>query len=152
MYGCFRGVRSLGSNILKGYFPLKTGYRQTYDLWANYKIRKGLIGINFSHLADAYGNIELPMVIEFKFQAEDILKDFDKDIKYFTDIDLIICWDLDGSRLAKQNVKAELISSQDILFFGTNHKLIWPRAYNLGTASEKPVIALRKYIQDFESK
>ncbi|GAI37731.1 unnamed protein product, partial [marine sediment metagenome] len=141
----------LGANILKGYFPLKTGYRQTYDLWTNYKIRKDQIGGKFSHLADSYGYIELPVVIEFKFQAEDILKDFEKDIKYFTDIDLIICWDLDESKLARQNVKAELIQSQDVLFFGSNYKLIWPGAYNLGTASEKPVISIRKFIQDLIS-
>ncbi len=138
----------LGAKVLKGYFPLKTGYRQTYDLWANYKITKDLIGSKLSNIADSYGNIELPIVIEFKFQAEDILRDFEKDIKYFTDIDLIVCWDLDESRLARQNIKAELIQSQDVLFVRSNYKLIWPGAYNLGTASEKPVISLRKFIQD----
>lgn len=153
-YGQEAGVVALfhelvASGILKGYYTLKTGYKQTYDLWGIYRIKKDLIGSRFRHLANDYGEIELPIIIEFKYSAEDILSDFEKDIKYFTDIDLIVCWDLDEIKFSKQNVKVEIIPKDEILFYGSNYKLIWPGAYNLGTASEKPVIALRKLIEEY---
>ncbi|BAI81568.1 hypothetical protein DEFDS_2120 [Deferribacter desulfuricans SSM1] len=139
----------VASKILKGYYTLRTGYKQTYDLWGRYRINKKLIGSNFHHLAEYSDMIDLPIIIEFKYKAEDILNDFEKDIKYFTDIDLIVCWDLDTLKFSKHNVKVEPISEDDILFYGSNYKLIWPGAYNLGTASEKPVIALRKVVEDY---
>jgi molecular chaperone HtpG len=139
----------IGSNILKGYYTLKTGYKQTYDLWGIYRIKMDMVGSKFKGLADVYGNIEIPLIIEYKFKAEDILKDFEDNIKYFIDVDLIVCWDLDEIKFAKQNVKVELLPKEEVFFFGSNYRLIWPGAYNLGTAGEKPVLALRKFIQDY---
>ena len=139
----------VASGILKGYYTLKTGFKQTYDLWGKYKIEKKLIGSKFHSFANEYGMIELPIIIEFKYKAEDILSDFEKDIKYFTDIDLIVCWDLDPRKFSKHNTKVEPLSEDGILFYGSNYKLIWPGAYNLGTASEKPVIALRRVVEDY---
>ncbi len=100
---------------------------------------------------DDYDNIEIPAIIEFKFKAEEILKEFEDNLKDFIDIDLIVCWDLDEAKFAKQNVKVELISKDEVFFFGSNYRLVWPGAYNLGTAGEKPVLALRKLIQDYVS-
>ena len=139
----------VASGILKGYYTLKTGYKQTYDLWGIYRIKKDYISKSFHHLANEYGIIEYEIIIEFKYKAEDILSDFEKNIKYFTDIDLIVCWDLDETKFAKQGVKVEPLNKEDIFFYGSNYKLIWPGAYNLGSASEKPVLALRKFIQDY---
>jgi len=137
------------SGLLKGYYTLKMGYKQTYDLWGIYRIKKEYVDNNFHHLANEYGIIETPIIIEFKYRAEDILDDFEKNIKYFTDIDLIVCWDLDETKFTKQGVKVEPLTKKDVFFYGSNYKLIWPGAYNLGTASEKPVLALRKFIQDY---
>jgi len=93
----------------------------------------------------------LPCVIEFKYKAETILDDFNGDIKYFTDIDLIVCWDLDENKFAKERVEVEQLDPEDILFFGSNYKLIWPGAYNLGSASEKQVLSIRKFLQDYNA-
>ena len=139
----------VASGILRGYYTLKTGYKQTYDLWGKYRVEKKLISPKFHHLANEYGMIELPIIIEFKYKAEDILSDFERDIKYFTDIDLIVCWDLDPLKFSKHNVKVEPLSEDEILFYRSNYKLIWPGAYNLGTASEKPVISLRKVVENY---
>jgi len=141
----------VGAGILQGYYTFKTGYKQTYDLWGVYRIKKDLIGDKYKHLADESGYIKTPIILEFKFKAEDILKEFENNLKYFIDIDLIVCWDLDETKFARQNVKVELLEKDDIFFFGSNYKLIWPGAYNLGTAGEKPVLALRKFIQDYQT-
>jgi hypothetical protein len=121
-------------------------------LWALYKIDKDEIGTNYGKLANTKGMIEVPIVIEFKFSGEDILKDFERDLKFFNDIDLIVCWDLNEAKLGKQDIKVELIRKNEIFFYGSNFKLIWPGAHNLGSAAEKPVICLRKFVQDFIQK
>ncbi|EGT3616101.1 hypothetical protein FHH43_07625 [Clostridium perfringens] len=139
----------VGAGILKGYNTIKTGYKQTYDSWTIYKIEEELIGENNRKFAKN-GIMELQCVIEFKFKAESILDEFEKDIKFFTDIDLIVCWDVDEIAFSKQRVEVELIEDDDVLFYGSNYKLIWPGAYNLGAASEKYVLSLRKFIEDYK--
>jgi len=141
----------VGAGILKGYYTFKRGYKMTYDLWGFYKIHRDKIGKNYTKLSNESGYVEVPTVIEFKFKAEDILSDFVDNIKYFTDIDLIVCWDLNETKFSRQRVKVELLKPEEIFYYGSNYKLVWPGAYNLGSASEKPVIALRKFIQDFLS-
>jgi molecular chaperone HtpG len=137
----------LGANLLKGYHTLEIGYKMTYDFWGVYKIDKNLIGSNY-HYMSKNSIIELPIVAEFKYKAEDILSDFDADIKFFNDIDLIICWDLDETKFAKKFIGVEPILINDVLYYGSNFKLSWPGSYNLGAASEKPVLALRHFIND----
>lgn len=142
----------LGAKVLEGYFTLKTGYKMTYDLWGLYRISKSKIAPQYSKLANAVGVVEVPVVIEFKYKCEDILIDFDSNRKNFTDIDLLVCWDLDEAAFAKYGVAVEVLSPDDVFFYGSNFQLIWPGSYNLGTASQKPVLSLRKFIQDLTSK
>lgn len=141
----------VAAGILRGYHTLRTGYRQTYDLWGIYSVTPDCVGKNFQNLANANGRIELPIVVEFKHNAEDILDDALRNIKYFGDIDLIVCWDFDENAFARQNVTVEAMPVEDVLFNGTNFRLIWPAAYNLGPYSEKPLISLRRLIHDLQS-
>lgn len=138
----------VAAGILKGYYTLRMGYKQTYDLWGIYRIEKSLIGSKWQE--EIKENIvEMPIIIEFKYNAEDILADVEKNRKYFSDIDLIVCWDLNETKFAKHSVTVEPLKEEEVLFYGSNYKLTWPGAYNLGPASEKPVLALRKFIQDY---
>lgn len=93
----------------------------------------------------------MPCVIEFKYVAEDIIQDLSSDIKFFNDMDLLVCWDLDEQKFAKNSIEVDQIAKEDVLFYGSNYKLTWPGSYNLGAASEKPVLALRKFIEDFRA-
>ncbi len=140
----------VGAGILKGYYSLSTGYKQTYDLWATYRIKSKYIGDNLQDVATD-GEIEMPCVIEFKYAAESIIGDLSADIKFFNDMDLIVCWDLNEQKFAAHSIEVEQIAKEDVLFYGSNYKLIWPGAYNLGAASEKPVLALRKFLEDYRS-
>lgn len=79
----------VGQNMLKGYYTLITGYKQTYDMWGIYRIDSSLVGKNYREYANS-GIVELPIVVEFKYMADAILDDFQDDLKYFTDIDLIL--------------------------------------------------------------
>jgi len=141
----------VGAGLLKGYFTYEIGYKMTYDFWGQYKIEKSLVGKKYQNLAKD-GIIDLPIVAEFKYRAEDILDDFESDMKFFNDIDLIVCWDLDETKFAKKSVSVEPISEDDKFYFGSNYLLSWPGSYNLGSASEKPVLALRQFVDELIRK
>ena len=141
----------VGAKILKGYYSLSTGYKQTYDLWATYDIDKKYVGTNMQEIADENGRIVMPCVIEFKYAAESIINDLSSDIKFFNDMDLLVCWDIDEQKFAQNSIEVEKIAKEDVLFYGSNYKLIWPGSYNLGAASEKPVLSLRQFIDEYTS-
>lgn len=61
-------------------------------------------------------------------------------------MDLLVCWDLDEQKFANNSIEVDQIEKEDILFYGSNYKLTWP-----GSSSEKPVLALRKFIEDFRA-
>lgn len=138
----------VGAGILKGYYSLSTGYKQTYDLWATYRIKSEDVGENFQDIA-VNGIIEMPCVIEFKYQAESIINDLSNDIKFFNDMDLLVCWDFNEQKFASNSIEVEMLPKEDVLFYGANYKMIWPGAYNLGAASEKPVLSLRQFIENY---
>lgn len=134
----------VAGNRLKGYYCLKTGHKMTYDFWGYYELRKEHVGSKW------HGTIKegekIPIVIEFKYKAEDLLDDFEKDIKFFTDVDLIVAWDFDEPKFARRSVDVSLLHHEQSLFHGANYTLSWPGAYNLGAASQKPLLSLRQFI------
>ncbi|MCW7490970.1 ATP-binding protein [Leptospira meyeri] len=138
----------LGSKNLKGYYTLKMGYKMTYDSWSMYKIPPEIKSKNLP--AGVHINSEIPIIIEFKFKGEYILQDFQSNIKFFNDIDLIVCWDLDENIFSKNGVDVEIIQQDDIFFHGSTHKLIWRGSYNLGNAGIKHAICLRTLISDLK--
>ena len=134
---------------LRGYRTLRTGYKQTYDLWGIYEVSQDTVGANVDTVP--LGS-ELELIIEFKFRLDEILPDFDDDTKRLSDIDLLVCWDLNEKKFASKNMHVELVAPEDALFYGTNYNLFFPAAYNLGSAGEKPVIALRRFIEDLSNQ
>ena len=136
----------VGSEILHGYYALKQGYKSTYDFWGKYKIERTKIGAKARRGLEA--PIDIDIVIEFKHNGEDILHDVLSNRKFFEDIDLIICWDLDERKFAKENVSVRVLPPDEVFFFGSNYVLEWPGAYNLGTRGVKPVLALKRFIEN----
>jgi hypothetical protein len=136
----------VGAGLLPYYQTLRTGYRETYDWWGRYRAPVAAIGENLRSRFPS-GHVDLPIVIEHKFRAESILPDLDRDIKFFTDMDLLVCWDLDASQFKRQSVSVDLIRPEDVLFYGSNYMLSWPGVYNLGNASQKPVLSLRRLVE-----
>lgn len=135
----------VAKGLLRGYQTLRMGYKATYDLWGIYQARKENTGKSY-HADSSVIGADLPIIIEFKFSAESILEDFEIN-KYFADIDLIICWDFDEKKLAKENVIVNKLGQEDALFMGSNYELAFGASYSLGGASTKPMIALRHFIE-----
>ena len=132
------------ANYLKGYRTLKTGYKETYDLWGYYELRDDTVGQNLQNQVKM--GEKLPIIIEFKYRLESILADVDNNIKNFADIDLLVCWDINEDEFARYSIHINTVNKEEALFHGVNYELNWPAAYNLGAAGKKPVIALRHYI------
>jgi molecular chaperone HtpG len=142
----------IGADLLKGYKALRTGYKETYDLWCIYNISKEYIGESHKSSLVENGILELPIVIEYKYQAEDILPDVVTERKSFENIDLIVCWDLKEKKFSDQGVSVKPLPEEDVLFFGSNYLLTWPGAYNLGSAGEKPVLSLRRFVEKIRTE
>ena len=79
------------------------------------------------------------------------MKDFEKN-KYFADIDLIVCWDIDINVFKREQVTVTALEPRDALFHGSNFELEWPATRNLGAAGVKPVLALRVLLEDWKTK
>lgn len=136
----------IGGKLLKGYRSLKHGYKETYDLWGYYDVQRTVVGKNVS----VKDGVRLPIIIEFKYKAESVLFDFQDRIKDFIDVDLIVCWDIDKKKFAKEGVQVTVLNPENVLFHGSNYELEWPGSYNLGAASRKPVLSLRKFVEDIQ--
>lgn len=137
----------VGCGLLRGYYGLRSGHRTRYDLWARYRVPRTLIGQNLRpQIADE--NLDLPLIIEFKYKAEAILNEIDDDTKFFPDIDLLVCWDLDRDQFQKHGVIVEVLKPEDVFYYGSNYQLTWPGSHNLGQAGIKPVLALRQFVED----
>ena len=136
----------LGAGLLKGYVPLKTGYKETYDLWALYRPSVDSVGANL-HGQIRAGD-EHPTVIEFKFAGESLLRDLDESKKFFLDIDLLVCWDFDQDKLGSESVETKYVAPADRWFHGATHEFNWPGSFNLGTASRKHVVVLRRLVEE----
>lgn len=133
----------LGRGMLKGYTVFKVGYKMSYDLWGQYKPQEEYIGSNHK----AASGKTLPLTLEFKYKGESILDDLENN-KHFNDIDLLVCWDLDESKFAKERVSVIPLRNEDRFYHGSNYMLQWPGAHNLGAAGIKHVIALRGFIEE----
>lgn len=137
----------VGAKLLKGYYALRHGYKLTYDFWGRYQIEPSDIGVKYAEL----GLIDTPIIVEFKYKGQDVLDDVENNQKFFMDMDLIVCWDLDVKKFNERNIQVKPINKDEVFFHGSNFELNWPSAYDLGSASQKPVLCLRQFIEDYVS-
>ena len=135
----------IGAKLLRGYVPLKTGYKETYDLWAFIDLTTHTVGPNRHD--ELGGTQEHPTVIEVKFAGESLLRDIDESKKFFLDIDLVVCWDFDQQKMAAESVYTKFVAPEDRWYHGATHEFNWPGSFNLGNASKKQVIVLRRLIE-----
>ena len=88
---------SIGRGTITGITPLASGYRNRYDLYALWNGRK--------------------IVIEFKSQLRNILRDFNDEIKMFNDMDCVVCWEVtdeDFQALRNKGISVEPIEESEL--------------------------------------
>lgn len=116
----------LGAQQIKNIRPLAAGYSTQYDLLAHY------VG----------GGEELPIVIEFKDRLESVLSDFRDGIKAIGDIDLLVCWDANQSKIAE--VGLQLDPEPAPPYDGVTHQLHLPAEIS---PEPIPVIVLKSLLE-----
>ena len=113
----------VGSGVISGLVPLATGYSSQYDLHAFY----------------TGGGDEVPVVIEFKSRLESIVSDFRDGVKSQGDVDLLVCWEVDESKLAQVGLSLTPIH-KDAPYDGVTDELHLPSELSTETI---PVIVLK---------
>jgi len=136
----------IATSLLKGYQTLTTGYKMTYDWWGTYRFSKSYSAITQE---SSIQEKTYPCVIEFKFSGDSVVDELESN-KLFQDIDLIVCWDFDESRLAKIGITVQPVPANERFYHGTTHRFMWPASYNLGAAGTKNVISLRRLIEELK--
>lgn len=107
---------SIGRGHIKSIYPIGTGYRQQYDLYA---------------LED-----DEPVVFEFKSELKQVIKDFSGEVKFFDELDYIVCWEVkdddireinEGSMSLDEHNPTEF-DSEDKSHLGVTHRLSLPNS------------------------
>ncbi len=139
---------------LKGYIPLQEGYTQKYDLVADYEIdtsEMGSLAVGSTHPMfiqekDGIMTYCAPegCTIEFKVDASMVFEDIENERKTFEDIDLLVCWEINESKLDDNGFVLNEVLEDQIKWYGTTHTL----SHNMmQIPAALPIICLSEFIE-----
>ena len=117
----------IGSGKITGYFPLSASTDTRYDEIMFYKVPVDDLGDVFKekylegrrNVRDKDSFYKQKIVVEYKLNAVDIMRDLKKDIRF---IDLLIAFDCDTSKLRTQ-WKWVPLEDKDIIYNGAKYKI-----------------------------
>lgn len=123
-----------GREVIKDLVFLTSGYKGRYDLYAKWGNKK--------------------VVIEFKSELRNVLKDFNDEQKLFDEIDCIVCWDIteeDEKMFHKKSISLDEVPKSSIL--GANNP--FPHATHElqlgGITNPIYVIDLKRVLKEIDS-
>ena len=88
--GVFRGLKFLATSGTTRYdCCFKTHYLRKDNL--GFKRNETPLGVSERNITDKESR---PMVLEFKYDLDGLIADFEKEVKYPSDVQLAICWDI----------------------------------------------------------
>ena len=134
----------LGCGAIKGYYGLRMAYKEAYDFWGTYKVAKSDVGRDMQTDFGNRSEIEVPIVVEFKYDAASVLDDVEHRKKEFDEIDLIVCWVADKSAFEREKIALEPLKPEEVFYHGSNYKLIWP------DQKEKQLLILQQWVIDYK--
>jgi hypothetical protein len=141
----------VGAGILKGYHTLRNNTIDQYDAFVAYSIDKNDIGrMEAKSIKTKDGRVDDRIIIEFKFDAEDIVKDITGNIKNYRDINLLVCWKLQAAQFEKINISVEPIAPEHVYYYGSTHQLYFPGIYQAGQSLA--VIELKTFLEQFQAQ
>jgi len=122
----------IGSKKINSFKPIISGYRNKYDLYADFS----------GHFVS----------IEFKTHLRNIIKDFDDYTKSFNEIDYIVCWDLNDEDITALNDVNITVS--EVSELGNNNSYAIETTHKLFLQNCKPVyvIDLKAVIKKLEQE
>lgn len=138
----------VGAGILKGYKTLRNNTYDQYDAFVLYEIEKSEIG-RLEAAPLRTNKIEQRIIIEFKHQAESIIRDITLNNKRYRDINLLVCWELNSAVFENSNISVDLVPSDSVYYFGTTHMLYFPGLYQVN--ERLAVIELRSFLNQLQA-
>jgi hypothetical protein len=141
----------LGMGILRGYQFLATSQSDKYDSLFCLNFTKS-DSILFDKKTNAFGvnrdhpipYASEPKVLEYKYDLDSLIADFDNEIKFPKQIELVICWTAGTAYREKYHLKSLLIGDEgsDRRIFGATHQ-----AYSQGGGMQFELIILEDLVQ-----
>ena len=126
----------IGAKLLLGYKALKLSAAETYDGIYEYEIPKDYVGKEHwlewlrGYTAMERKEIENKaiyrvdeIIVEFKMNLQDIIKDFLQKTKYHYHIKLIVAWDADNDLIKRKGWLLEELPKSKQKFYGVNWRL-----------------------------
>lgn len=126
----------IGMSVVRGYGIYATSENFRYDslILTEYPDQCYAFDINTNRLGVALPQIANgpsgAMILEYKFNMDGLIADFDKEVKYARDIGLCVCWELGTSYKEHYSIESLLIGSNgsDRVFYGSTHKIYKDRS------------------------
>lgn len=144
----------LGAGIIKGYHGMQWSYQDTYDFYAYYDVPldEHHMGINMvMQWKDKFasGHFQQRVVMEFKYAAEDVILNVVSEEKSFSDIDLIVCWNINITRFQQMGHEVDIIESDDVLYNSSSYEIRVSSEYG---GKSIAVIVLSELIEDIKKE
>lgn len=126
----------IGMAVLRGYGVYATSENLRYDslILTEYPDQSYAFDINNNRLGAALPQIANgpsgAMILEYKYNLDGLISDFDKEVKYARDIGLCVCWELGSQYKEHYSIESLLIGSNggDRVFYGATHKVYKDRS------------------------
>ncbi len=126
----------VGIRLLRGYRFYATSQSDRYDCLFHYEydskeflFDKENNSLGVTHKLNIPQTSE-PKILEYKYDFDSLISDFDKEIKYEKHIDLVVCWTLSNQYKEKYFMNSLLVGDEgsNRQFFGATHQ-----AYTTGS-------------------
>jgi hypothetical protein len=120
----------VGLGVLRGLKFLATSGAMHYDCcFKTHYLRKDDVGFrrNERQLGVSDRNItereSRPMVLEFKYDLDGLIADFEKELKYPSDVNLVVCWEIGEQYRERYRIVSLLIRDEGAsrLVYGATH-------------------------------
>ncbi len=126
----------VGVGFFKGYKFIGTSQNDKYDSCFRtaynggnefaYDANKTPLGVGSAHLNQ---RLSAPLVLEFKYDLDGLIADFEKEVKYDSEIDLVVCWEIGRAFEERCRIKSLLLGEEGCYrqYFGSTHALSYER-------------------------
>jgi hypothetical protein len=144
----------IGLGVFKGIRFLATSQNDRYDscVQTNYNGQAlfafdaddNPLGVGPTHV-----NVKLsaPLVMEYKFDLDGLIADFEKEVKFDSEIDVVVCWQIGDAFKERYRVSSLLIGDEGVnrRIYGSTHALSYERQRRF------EIIAIKDLIEYFQS-
>jgi hypothetical protein len=136
--GYFQGIEFIGTSQNDRY---DSCFRTSYGGSPKFAFDKAIrpLGVGANHIN---AKLSKPLVLEFKYDFDGLVADFEKEIKFDTEVNLVVCWDIGESFQERYRIVSLLVGEEGSTrqYFGSTHALYYERQKKFEIISLKDLI------------